>query len=86
MLHCPTCGRHYADDLKECPQDGTPLQADATVARKYLLAGATLLPIGIGLAAIGLDAFGALASIAGWAVLIAGMHTFGRAGPDPGDA
>ncbi|MBV9211764.1 MAG: protein kinase, partial [Acidobacteria bacterium] len=32
MLHCPTCGRHYADDLKECPQDGTPLQADATVA------------------------------------------------------
>ncbi|HEY0544935.1 MAG TPA: serine/threonine-protein kinase [Pyrinomonadaceae bacterium] len=32
MLHCPTCGRHYADDLKECPEDGTPLQADATVA------------------------------------------------------
>ncbi len=32
MLHCPTCGRHYADELKECPDDGTPLQADVTVA------------------------------------------------------
>lgn len=32
MLHCPTCGRHYADDLKLCPEDGTALQADATVS------------------------------------------------------
>ncbi len=32
MLHCPTCGRHYADDVQTCPEDGAPLQADATVA------------------------------------------------------
>jgi serine/threonine protein kinase/Flp pilus assembly protein TadD len=31
MLHCPTCGRHYADDLQRCPEDGAALQADATV-------------------------------------------------------
>ncbi|MBC7911006.1 MAG: protein kinase, partial [Pyrinomonadaceae bacterium] len=31
MLHCPTCGRHYADDLQKCPEDGASLQADATV-------------------------------------------------------
>jgi serine/threonine protein kinase/tetratricopeptide (TPR) repeat protein len=32
MLHCPTCGRHYADDVKQCPEDGAALQADATVS------------------------------------------------------
>ena len=32
MLHCPTCGRDYADDLNFCPQDSTPLQADTTNA------------------------------------------------------
>jgi eukaryotic-like serine/threonine-protein kinase len=32
MLHCPTCGRHYTSDFALCPQDQTPLQADATVA------------------------------------------------------
>ncbi|MGA9993806.1 MAG: serine/threonine-protein kinase [Pyrinomonadaceae bacterium] len=32
MLYCPTCGRHYADDVKSCPEDGTLLQADSTVA------------------------------------------------------
>lgn len=32
MLHCPTCGRHYADELQVCPEDGAALQADATVA------------------------------------------------------
>ena len=32
MLHCPTCGRHYSSDLEVCPEDQTPLQADATVA------------------------------------------------------
>ena len=44
MLHCPTCGRHYADDLKECPQDGAALQADATVATEKAdpLVGRTL--------------------------------------------
>ncbi|HEV7857457.1 MAG TPA: serine/threonine-protein kinase [Pyrinomonadaceae bacterium] len=32
MLQCPTCGLRYANDLQECPEDGTPLQADSTVA------------------------------------------------------
>jgi serine/threonine protein kinase len=31
MLHCPTCGRHYSSDWRECPEDGTPLHAEATV-------------------------------------------------------
>ncbi|MEN3329811.1 MAG: eukaryotic-like serine/threonine-protein kinase [Acidobacteriota bacterium] len=31
MLHCPTCGRHYSPDFAICPEDKTPLQADATV-------------------------------------------------------
>lgn len=31
MLHCSTCGRHYPSDLKLCPEDQTPLQADATI-------------------------------------------------------
>lgn len=32
MLHCPTCGRTFADEAQVCPDDGTPLQADSTVA------------------------------------------------------
>jgi len=32
MLHCPTCGRRYSSDVKVCPEDQTPLHADATVA------------------------------------------------------
>jgi serine/threonine-protein kinase len=32
MLHCPTCGQDFADEIKVCPDDGTPLQADSTVA------------------------------------------------------
>ena len=31
MLHCPTCGRHYAAGVLTCPQDNSLLQADATV-------------------------------------------------------
>src|SRR6267142_835479 len=30
MLHCPTCGKDFPEDLKTCPQDNTSLQADAT--------------------------------------------------------
>jgi eukaryotic-like serine/threonine-protein kinase len=30
MLHCPTCGRHYSAAFEICPDDQTPLQADAT--------------------------------------------------------
>jgi serine/threonine-protein kinase len=32
MLHCPTCGRTFVDEAQACPDDGTPLQADSTVA------------------------------------------------------
>jgi len=60
------------------------MQADAAVARKFLLAGATVLPVGIALAAIGQSTTGSMLSVIGLAVLIAGLHTFGRAGPDPG--
>ncbi len=31
MLHCPTCGRLYSPDVQVCPEDNSPLQADATV-------------------------------------------------------
>jgi serine/threonine protein kinase len=30
MLHCPTCGRQYSAAFEICPEDQTPLQADAT--------------------------------------------------------
>ncbi|HAF13727.1 MAG TPA: hypothetical protein DHU55_04400 [Blastocatellia bacterium] len=32
MLHCPKCGRHYSADFEICPDDQSPLQADATVS------------------------------------------------------
>jgi serine/threonine-protein kinase len=32
MLECPQCGRQFASDVKECPEDGTVLRADPTVA------------------------------------------------------
>jgi len=32
MLHCPTCGEDYSEELKVCPSDGATLQADVTIA------------------------------------------------------
>lgn len=32
MLHCPTCGQDFADEVRACPEDGSLLQADPTVA------------------------------------------------------
>ena len=32
MLHCPTCGEDYSEDLLVCTRDGATLQADATNA------------------------------------------------------
>ena len=32
MLHCPTCGQDFAEEVRVCPEDGATLQADATVA------------------------------------------------------
>lgn len=31
MLHCPTCGLQYSTDFEICPEDQSPLQADATI-------------------------------------------------------
>ncbi|MCA1633822.1 MAG: serine/threonine-protein kinase [Acidobacteria bacterium] len=32
MLECPQCGRLFATDVKECPEDGAVLRADPTIA------------------------------------------------------
>src|SRR5580765_7198451 len=31
MLHCPICGRQYPPGVEVCPDDQSPLQADATM-------------------------------------------------------
>lgn len=38
MLHCPTCGQDFAEEVMVCPEDGAALQADATVAMAGLAA------------------------------------------------
>jgi hypothetical protein len=60
------------------------MQADATVATRFLLGGATLLPIGIAFSATGAPSLGSLVTLVGLAGMIAGLHTYGRAGPDRG--
>ncbi|HEX9296354.1 MAG TPA: hypothetical protein VF881_10975 [Polyangiaceae bacterium] len=60
------------------------MRPDAIVARRFLVAGATMLPIGIALSAVGQSDIGSLVTIGGLAAIIAGLHTFGRAGPDKG--
>src|SRR5207237_10434728 len=32
MLQCPQCGRQFDSDVTVCPEDGTTLRADSTVA------------------------------------------------------
>jgi eukaryotic-like serine/threonine-protein kinase len=32
MLQCPRCGRQFPDEVHVCPDDFTPLQADATIS------------------------------------------------------
>jgi serine/threonine protein kinase/tetratricopeptide (TPR) repeat protein len=32
MLQCPKCGRRYSSEVKVCPEDGSTLQADSTLA------------------------------------------------------
>lgn len=59
---------------------------DANVALRFLLGGATLLVLGIALSATGEAMFGSLITIVGVALLVSGLHTFGRAGPDQGRA
>ena len=60
------------------------MKADSDVALRFLLGGATLLPLGIAISATGEAMFGSLVTILGVALLISGLHTFGRAGPDQG--
>ncbi len=59
-------------------------KADPEVARKFLLAGTSVLPIGIALAAAGRQGLAPIVTLAGLSLLVAGLHTFGRSGPDPG--
>jgi hypothetical protein len=60
------------------------MQPDAAAASRFLLGGATLLPLGIALSAIGAPNIGSIVTVVGLAGLIAGLHTYGRAGPDRG--
>lgn len=60
------------------------MKPDSAVARRFLLFGGTLLPFGIAISATGLSGAGAIVTLSGAALLIAGLHTFGRAGPDEG--
>jgi hypothetical protein len=60
------------------------MKPDANVARRFLLVGATILPLGLAISATGGAMVGSLLAIVGVALLISGLHTFGRAGPDTG--
>jgi hypothetical protein len=60
------------------------MKPDAAVSLRFLLGGATLLVLGIALSATGEGMFGPLCSLIGVALLVAGLHTYGRAGPDLG--
>jgi len=60
------------------------MQADAAVATRFLLGGATALPIGIALSAVGASSLGSFLTVIALAAIIAGLHTYGRAGPDRG--
>jgi len=62
------------------------MKPDANVALRFLLGGATLLVLGIALSATGEVMIGSFACIIGVALLVSGLHTFGRAGPDMGNA
>jgi len=61
------------------------MKPDSATASRFLLIGATLLPLGIAAGATGLRTAAAIVTLSGAAVLIAGLHTFGRAGADEGD-
>jgi hypothetical protein len=60
------------------------MQPDAHVALRFLLIGATLLAVGIGTAATGQGSLGSFVIVLGAALMVAGLHTYGRAGPDKG--
>jgi hypothetical protein len=60
------------------------MKADANTSLRFLLVGATLLVLGIALSATVEEMLGSFLTIVGVALLISGLHTFGRAGPDTG--
>jgi hypothetical protein len=60
------------------------MKPDANVSLRFLLGGATLLALGIALSATGEAMFGSMITIVGVALLVSGLHTYGRAGPDTG--
>ena len=60
------------------------MKPDANTSLRFLLVGATLLVLGIALSATVEEMFGSLLTIVGVALLLSGLHTFGRAGPDTG--
>jgi hypothetical protein len=59
--------------------------ADSNSARRLLLWGASILPVGIAAAAIFAPNLGSVLTVLALAILVAGLHLFGRAGPDPGE-
>jgi hypothetical protein len=62
------------------------MKPDANVSLRFLLGGATLLVLGIALSATGEGTIGSVSTIVGVALLVSGLHTFGRAGPDAGSS
>ncbi len=54
------------------------------VPRRFIAAGTSTAIAGIGLSATGASGAGSLVTVVGLAILIAGIHTFGRKGPDEG--
>jgi hypothetical protein len=62
------------------------MKPDADVSLRFLLFGATILVVGLALSATGAAMLGSLSTIVGVALLISGLHTYGRAGPDAGKA
>jgi hypothetical protein len=57
---------------------------DSNFARQLLFWGATILPAGIAAAAVFAPNLGSVLTVLALATLIAGLHLFGRAGPDSG--
>jgi hypothetical protein len=60
------------------------MQKDTDTARRFLFAGATALPVGLALTAVAKGSLGSIVTLIAISLLIGGLHTFGRAGPDPG--
>jgi hypothetical protein len=62
----------------------TMTDSGSSFAQRMLFWGATILPAGIAVAAIFSAPLGSVLTVAALTTLIAGVHLFGRAGPDPG--